>query len=97
MSDSNEEFIDEDSDIDQTDESEDSDAFLAKYEITLDSWIVGPKGLYCFFLLCYGKWGEHRLRIVDGPGFFHFSSECTYIYNVPRLTGLSPKIYQPFF
>ena len=36
MSDSNEEFIDEDSDIDQTDESEDNDAILAKY----DNWIV---------------------------------------------------------
>ena len=32
MSDSNEEFIDEDSDIDQTNESEDNDAFLAKFD-----------------------------------------------------------------
>ena len=32
MSDSNEEFNDKDSDIDQTDESEDDDAFLAKYD-----------------------------------------------------------------
>ena len=30
MSDSNEEFIDEDSDIDQTDESEDNDAIFGK-------------------------------------------------------------------